>query len=88
MTTAIMTNQFNLPSLIDRAIEHGKNHLRPHDVENVIEFLRFCLKDPQAQLELVERLLRQYDKKIIKDDAFKGLMLHHYRSLEQYFNKF
>ena len=35
--------------------------------DNVIEFLRMCLKDQGAQIEFVERLLRQYDKKVVKD---------------------
>ncbi|MBN1464965.1 DNA polymerase III subunit delta' [candidate division KSB1 bacterium] len=35
--------------------------------ENVIGFLRCCLKDVKSQIELVEQWLREYDKKIIKD---------------------
>ncbi|MBN1561822.1 DNA polymerase III subunit delta' [candidate division KSB1 bacterium] len=42
--------------------------------ENVIEFLRFCLKDPRSQIELVEQLVRDYDKKIIKEILSLSLM--------------
>ena len=42
--------------------------------DSAVEFLRFCLKDPQSQIELVETLLRQYDKKVIKDILSLTLM--------------
>lgn len=61
-----------------RALEWNSHNFRQQR-ETVIQFLRTCLKDPQSQLDLVEDLLRDYEKKEIKEIFF--LMLIWFRDV-------